>query len=37
LVKRIQIILDDKEHAELLKVKGKRTWKELLMTKGESQ
>jgi len=31
LVKQIQIILDDDEYLDLLKVKGKRTWKELLL------
>jgi len=31
LVKQIQIILDDDEYDELIKVKGSRTWKEFLI------
>lgn len=30
MVKNIHITLDDKEHLRLEKLKGKRTWKEIL-------
>ena len=31
MVKQIQIVLDNDEYNELLKMKGKRTWKKFLM------
>ena len=31
-MKEIRIVLDDKEHKEILKTKGEMSWKELLLS-----
>jgi hypothetical protein len=32
MVKQLNIILDDKEHEQLLRAKGERSWKEFIMS-----
>ena len=32
MAKQLNVILDDEDHQKLLKAKGKRSWREFIMT-----